>query len=167
MQRCPRLFLCKLFHNILHRLHLIAAPCIGSAKDQPPVQVSFHCMNQSIRDTIRNLSRIACDNTMVTFLNRYLFFFRLSHKQIADRPSRHTHRTFHNADILFRRIQISLFIGLGGIAFLCRDKTGSHLYTVRSQFQSMIHIFFSRRYLLPLLPEFSYGIFSHTLPPDL
>ena len=77
---------------------------------------------------------------MVTVFDPAFFRFCLIDKYIMDGSSWHAYRAFHNADIFLLCFYISFFISRSRIALFCSDKPGSHLDTVCSQRQSMLHI---------------------------
>ena len=93
-------------------------------RTEVPLNLTFCRFDQRFRDTVWHFRRVTVFQTPKTSLRLHpLSCHYMTDKWILNCPSRHSNRTFHQNDILFLRIQITLLVTEIRIALPCRDKS--------------------------------------------
>ena len=95
-------------------------------------------MNQGVRDTVRDLGRIAVMQASVarTVGNLFPRRYRL-HEWIHDRPPGHSDRTLHDRNIIFLSPDIGFLVPDIRIAFLCGNESRGDLNRIRAKGERM------------------------------
>src|SRR5699024_10107292 len=120
----------------VHRGNPLRPVGVAAAEEKGVILIPLSRVYQGLGNAVGNLRNIAVLQTPVALTDRRpLSSLYLGHKGIIDGPSRHSHGTLDDDDVLLLGLNIGLLVIQGSVALLRGHKAGGYLDPIGSQLQ--------------------------------